>query len=418
MREGVSDTRRWTMLVCSMIAAMTTTCVVSGEPYLIPTLHTGEGLSLTTASAIATVPTIGLMIGIIPWGVLLDRYGERLVLMVSLSGTLVGAVASGAAALGDAPTAALAACLFVGGLSSGAANGASGRIVVGWFPANQRGTAMGFRQMAQPLGMGLCALTMPVIAAAHGVGAALIVPAAVTAIGLACCVFGIKDPPMRTEPAGATGAAQPVTPAENPYRASSFLARVHAVSVALVIPQSMLWTFVPTWLIVDRGWAPATAGTLITATQIVGALGRIGAGRLSDVMGSRMRPVRLIAITAGIATGALALLDAVGSPVAVAIMVVASVASVADNGLAFTAIAEYAGPRWSGRGLGIQNTAQHLATAVTTPLIGAAVSHLGFAAAFGLTALAPLVALPLVPRDATSVSDLETDRSRVSPDPS
>ena len=118
-------------------------------------------------------------------------------------------------------------------------------------------------------------------------------------------------------------------------------------------------------------------------------------------MGSRMRPIRLIAITAGLATGVLALLDAVGSPVAVVIMVIASVASVADNGLAFTAIAEYAGPRWSGRGLGIQNTAQHLATAATTPLIGSAVTHLGFAVAFGLTALAPLIALPLIPRDAT-----------------
>ncbi|MFZ2240526.1 MAG: MFS transporter, partial [Gordonia amarae] len=112
MHDDVSDARRWTMLVCSMIAAMTTTCVVSGVPYLIPTLHTGEGLSLTTASVIATVPTIGLMIGIIPWGVLLDRYGERLVLTVSLSGTLVAAIASAAAALADAPTAVLAAFLF------------------------------------------------------------------------------------------------------------------------------------------------------------------------------------------------------------------------------------------------------------------------------------------------------------------
>lgn len=401
MHDDVSNAQRWSMLVCSMIAAMTTTCVVSGVPYLIPTLHTDEGLSLTTASVVATVPTIGLMIGIIPWGVLLDRYGERLVLMVSLSGTLVAAVAAAAAALGDAPTAALSACLFLGGVASGAANGASGRIVVGWFPAHRRGTAMGFRQMAQPLGMGLCALTMPIIAAAHGVGAALLVPVAVTAVGLACCVFGIQDPPSTTESAGPSRPdTTPATP-DNPYRTSNFLARVHALSVALVIPQSMLWTFVPTWLIVNRGWAPAAAGTLITATQITGALGRIGAGKLSDVMGSRMRPISLIAITAGTATGALAVLDAVNSPVAVAIMVIASIASVADNGLAFTAIAEYAGPRWSGRSLGIQNTAQHLATAATTPLLGSAVSHLGFAAAFGLTALAPLIALPLIPRDAT-----------------
>ncbi|HQV18462.1 MAG TPA: MFS transporter, partial [Gordonia sp. (in: high G+C Gram-positive bacteria)] len=100
MHEDIGATQRWVMLVCSMIAAMTTTCVVSGVPYLIPTLHSDEGFSLTTASVIATVPTIGLMIAIIPWGVLLDRYGERLVLTVSLSGTLVAAVATAAAALG------------------------------------------------------------------------------------------------------------------------------------------------------------------------------------------------------------------------------------------------------------------------------------------------------------------------------
>ena len=39
MHEDIGATQRWVMLVCSMIAAMTTTCVVSGVPYLIPTLH-------------------------------------------------------------------------------------------------------------------------------------------------------------------------------------------------------------------------------------------------------------------------------------------------------------------------------------------------------------------------------------------
>lgn len=258
MHDDISDARRWTMLVCSMIAAMTTTCVVSGVPYLIPTLHTGEGLAHHRLRHRHRAD---------------HRTDDRHHSVGRAARPLRRTAGADGIAVGNA-----GGCRRLGGSGArrrtdggaggvpvrrravvGAANGASGRIVVGWFPANQRGTAMGFRQMAQPLGMGLCALTMPVIAAAHGVGAALIVPAVVTAIGLACCVFGIKDPPMRTEPAGATGAAQPVTPAENPYRASSFLARVHAVSVALVIPQSMLWTFVPTWLIVDRGWAPATA---------------------------------------------------------------------------------------------------------------------------------------------------------------
>ncbi|NED69828.1 MFS transporter, partial [Streptomyces sp. SID10244] len=56
-------------------------------------------------------------------------------------------------------------------------------------------------------------------------------------------------------------------------------------------------------------------------------------------------------------------------------------------------------PGWSGRGLAVQNTAQYLATAATTPVLGALIGAAGFPLAFALTALTPLVAVPLVPRD-------------------
>ncbi len=58
-------------------------------------------------------------------------------------------------------------------------------------------------------------------------------------------------------------------------------------------------------------------------------------------------------------------------------MVTATVLTVADNGLAFTAVAERAGPFWSGRALGIQNTAQFLAASAVPPLAGLAITHLG-----------------------------------------
>ncbi|MEE3852646.1 MFS transporter [Gordonia sp. LSe1-13] len=390
----LSARRKWAMLGCALIAAMTTTCAVSGVAYLIPALHTEHGVPLSAASILATVPTVGLMILIIPWGVLLDRYGERHVLIISLCVTSVGTVGAVVMSATDAPYWALAIALFIGGLGSGAANGASGRIVVGWFPANQRGTAMGVRQMAQPLGIAVCALTMPLTAESLGVTAALVIPAAVTGLGLLVAVVGIIDPPMA--PSSSSRAAG----ADNPYRTGGFLARVHGVSALLVIPQSMLWTFVPTWLIVAHEWAPAAAGILVTVTQVVGAIGRIVAGRISDAWGSRMRPIRVIAVAASVSVAVLALTDWLDSPVAPIVMAAAAVASVADNGLAFTAIAEFAGPTWSGRGLAIQNTAQYLATAASTPVLGAIIGGVGFPLAFALTAITPLIAVPLVPRDA------------------
>ena len=65
----------------------------------------------------------------------------------------------------------------------------------------------------------------------------------------------------------------------------------------------------------------------------------------------------------------LGLSAAMDAGVAVPLVVLATVLTVADNGLAFTAVAERAGPHWSGRALGLQNTAQFLASALVPPLV-------------------------------------------------
>ena len=73
--------------------------------------------------------------------------------------------------------------------------------------------------------------------------------------------------------------------------------------------------------------------------------------------------------------------------------------SVADNGLAFTAVAEIAGAHWSGRALGAQNTGQFLSAALVAPGAGLLITATGYSVAFALIALAPLIAIPLVPKD-------------------
>jgi MFS family permease len=170
------------------------------------------------------------------------------------------------------------------------------------------------------------------------------------------------------------------------------------------VPQYVLATFGLVWLIVDQGWNPLAAGVLVAVSQIIGAGGRIGAGVLSDRVGSRLRPLRWVALagipllllTAG--AGALHI-----APLVAIAYLLASCVSVADNGLAFTAVAEIAGAHWSGRALGTQNTGQALAAAAVAPLVGALIGVVGFSVAFALIALAPLVAVPLVPRDVAKV---------------
>jgi MFS family permease len=283
--------------------------------------------------------------------------------------------------------------LFLGGMAAASSNSASGRLVVGWFPAEQRGLAMGIRQTAQPLGVGLGALVMPQVAQSHGIGAALLFPAAVCAVAAVVCAAAVTDPPRPPREEA------PAEDLANPYRDSQTLWRIHAVSVLLVVPQALVWTFALVWLMSERGWSPASAGALVTVTQILGAFGRIGAGRWSDRMGARLRPIRIIAASAAASMALLAFTDYLPSAWSIAALVVASVVTVSDNGLAFTAIAEIAGPFWSGRALGAQNTSQLLATGLTAPVFGGLIGAAGYPLAFAVCAVFPLLAIPVVPDD-------------------
>ncbi|MGV9819727.1 MFS transporter [Nocardia xishanensis] len=378
--------RRWSMLALGVFAQASSAVFIHGTPFLLPAL-TARGMSLPTAGLLVAMPTVGLVCTLIAWGYVVDRVGERKVLV---GGPLVMFVA-GAAAAATTNDIALGALLFLGGAGAASTNGASGRVIVGWFPPERRGLAMGIRQTAQPLGVGVGALAVPAVAAAHGISAAVLVPAIMAGIAATACYLGIIDPP-RPEGKGVDRA--------NPYRGDATLWRIHAVSVLLCVPQGVVWTFALLWLHRDIGWSLAAAGVLVTATQILGAFGRIGAGAWSDRVGSRLGPLRTVAIAAVISMAALGLTAwTQWWWAAIPLLIAASVITVSDNGLAFTAVAEIAGPYWSGRGLGIQNTGQNLAMAAIPPVFGALITIGGFPAAYLAAAALATAAIPLVPAD-------------------
>ena len=122
---------------------------------------------------------------------------------------------------------------------------ASGRIVVGWFPPQRRGLAMGIRQMAQPLGVAIAAATIAVVAERVGVSRRPVDPRGRDRPSPALAVAVLVH-----RPAAARRATDALT--ANPYRADSFLARVHGVSVLLVVPQFLVWTYSLTWLVQER----------------------------------------------------------------------------------------------------------------------------------------------------------------------
>ena len=389
---SVVPARAWTMLALGVAAQAAGTLVVSAPALLIPHL-VARGMPFASAGLFAAAPTIGLVLTLIAWGAVTDRVGERVVIAGGLALTTLTVVAAWATA-GDPLL--LGVAFLAAGMTSASTNAASGRVVVGWFPRERRGLAMGIRQMSQPLGVTLAAVTVPVLTETHGIRAALVLPFVLCAVLTVLCAVGIVDPP-RPRRVGAAAGTATQDGRVNPYRSSGFLWRVHLVSVLLVVPQFPLSPHGLVWP-VGLGWSTPAAGLLVGASRFVGAVGRILVGAWSDRAGSRVGPLRIVAVAAAAVMGALALVDVSHWAPAAVFLVVATSVTVADNGLAYTSVAEAAGPSWSGRALGAQNTGQFLAASAVGPGVGALVGVLGFAASFAIVAALPLLALPVVPR--------------------
>ncbi len=392
--DSISALRAWSMLALGLTATMCTTVFVNGIAFLIPALDRERGISLAEAGTLSAMPSLGMVMTLIAWGYILDRVGERVVLTVGL-GLTAGAVFATSSVDGMA---AEGVWLFLGGMAAASTNSASGRLVTGWFPPDRRGLAMGIRQTAQPLGIGVGALVLPKLGETD-FNVALLFPAVACAVAAVACAVGVRDP-HRAPRTAASGEAT-----ANPYRHGPLLWRVHLASALLMVPQTVVLTFMLVWLIRDQHWQVGAAGLLVGLSQLFGAVGRIAAGRWSDRRGSRLQPIRTIAVGAALVMGLLALTDQFGSSIAVVMMALAAVITVLDNGLAFTAIAEFAGQHWSGRAMGAQNTTQRLTAGATPPVFGELIDATGYPLAFAVCGLLAVAAIPAVPTDPAPSAD-------------
>ncbi|HEY2507671.1 MAG TPA: MFS transporter [Streptosporangiaceae bacterium] len=399
------DRRRWLILIVGLLA-MTAGCTFQyGLAYLIPALR-HQGFSLELASILVACPTAGLLATLIGWGAAADRFGERFVLAAGLGAggvvLLITATVHGAVGLGF--------CLALGGAAGGSVFAASGRLILGWFARHERGLAMGIRQSSQPLGVALAAATLPALGSS-GTAAPMLFLGSFCLLAAVLVVVLVRDP-AREESAQAPEAARPSEPGNgqladaaaaapiarrpSPYR-QPVLWRIHAASALLVVPQFTVATFALVFLVDARGWTALAAGRLLAVAQVCGAGSRLGAGYWSDRVGSRMRPMRILALSTAVGVAALAAAAAAGSVVAVPILLACAVVAVSTNGLAFTAVAEYAGSAWAGRALGIQNTGQNALAAATPPVLALAIGAIGFGASFAIVAAFPIVAAAFVP---------------------
>ncbi len=377
--------RRWTILAVGTFAQAATCSFLYGMPMLVPALREREGLTLFQASLLVSAPIVGLLLTLIAWGALADRHGERLVIVSGVgAAALLLAVVPFISGIGP-----LAIVLGAAGAAAASVNAASGRVVMGWFPVHERGLAMGTRQTAQPLGVALAALVLPTLARSHGARDALLFPAALCALAALLVLLLVADPPR---PPRVAGAGRPRRHTGGHGNSAGYTWPARCWSCRNSRSPRSRW---PTWSASGTGIRRSPGGGSSASRRPVRWTDR---GRRVVGPGAQPAgPMRQLAVL----SAALMLLIALGALVHQGWIIVGfalgAIVTVADNGLAYTSVAELAGSAWAGRALGIQNTVQNVAAVATAPVLAAVIGDSRYALAFLVAAICPVLAVPLTP---------------------
>ena len=329
-----------------------------------------EGFGLTRLQVAFIVPSIylpGLLFSL-PGGRLADRIGVRPSLLGGLAGgaggLLVAALSPGFGAF--------LFCLFLAGIGWSVVNPALGKAIVDMFPGQERGIAMGIKQMGLTLGGVASALVLPRVAAAlgwraavAGCGIALLLP-----VALAWRPLGALAP--APSPAAPAGAAGPPAGSVWWWARRPALLVLFGGGLLLGMVQGAVLGYLPLFTIQALGFDKVGAGLLVAASQAGGAVSRLLLGAASDRWLAERRSAWLAATSA---LGALLFLAyalwPISAPLPAALLAFATgVGAYGWVGIFFVISAEVGGPRHAGLLSGVAYAAIVLGLLAGPPAFG------------------------------------------------
>jgi sugar phosphate permease len=314
---------------------------------------------------------------LIPWGQVTDRAGERVVLFLGLA-------VAGAALVGIAFVhgfAWFAVLLGIAGAAGASVQSASGRAVMHWFSPAQRGLALAIRQTAIPISGFVVSLAIPWIEAGGGVGWGFASLGLWCALGAVAGLLVLREGPRPdVQQVGSTA----------PLR-DRRLWTLSLGSALVIAPQLCVVGFTVVLLHDRRGLTTSSAAAVLAVLQFLAIGARIGAGRWSDIVASRIGPLRTIAFATAIVVALAGLLLSAPLVVLLPVFVVGGVLSMSWNSLSFAAAVEIAGHNRSGLAIGLQQTLLNLPGAAYPALFGALVAATSWRVGFLAVAAFPLV---------------------------
>jgi sugar phosphate permease len=367
---------RWAVLAAGTAASTAFSAVLLGLPVLAPVFREEFDLTLTEVGIVLASVWVGPIFTLLPWGLAADRFGERRALAVGL--TAMGIFVGAGAAVDDFYV--LVGLLGLASAAGSSVNSASGRAVMHWFGADERGFALGLRQASLPLGGALAAVTLPPIVGASSLDGALLFLAVLCLVGALVSALVLRDRP-------ATSAAEEPEPWTLRDRRLWLLS---GGSSLFLVAQIALTGFLVLFLHDARGLSTGKAAAVLAVAQVIAIVLRIAAGRWSDRARARVRPLRLVGLAIFATLALSAALVTVPLEILIPTLVVATAFSMMWNGLSYTAAAELAGRSRSGAAIGFQQMTLSIVGFIAAPAFAAIVDASSWRTGFAVFAAAPL----------------------------
>ncbi|WP_242275438.1 MFS transporter [Bacillus cereus group sp. BfR-BA-01445] len=288
IEERVNSTNKWVMLIVATIAQTTATLITYGVGVFALFWKEEYALTNTESGLLVSVVNIGPLFCMLFVGRLLDQYNEKI--LISISSFLLGGsllltnIVNGFNGL-------LFVLLLMGMFYSVSQPGGS-KVILKWFPKENRGLAMGIRQAGIPIGGALAGVLIPFLIIQYNMTYAINSIACICIIGGLLFFVFYKEPYVQAE-------------VRKEHTKVSFwtqlkvaickkeLYPIYMAGICMISLQMVLVGHFMKFLVREQSITSIVAGTVFSVMFFSGMIGRVVLAAISDVFykGNRRIPL-------------------------------------------------------------------------------------------------------------------------------
>ena len=380
MEERMNSTYKWVMLIVATIAQTTATLITYGVGVFALFWKEEYALTNMESGLLVSIVNVGPLFCMLFVGQLLDQYNEKI--LISISSFLLGSsllltnIVSGFNGL-------LFVLLLIGMFYSVSQPGGS-KVILKWFPKENRGLAMGIRQAGIPIGGALAGVLIPFLTVQYNMTYAINSIACICIIGGVLFFVFYKEPYVQEE-------------ARKGHIKISFwmelkvvickkeLYPIYITGICMISLQMVLVGHFMKFLAGEQSITSIVAGTVLSVMFFSGMIGRIALAAISDVFykGNRRIPL-FIAVCASIGLILLLVMNihTITSGVLYSISALLGFFSIGWFSLFIAEVAELASEESVGITVSVALTLNQIAIIVAPVLFGYIVDEKGYAYAW------------------------------------